>query len=676
MTTTLHTPAESGTLERLVQAPPARRPMELQPATWDAEARTIEVCWTTGARGARFDWATGEEIEEELATGPGNVRLDRLNAGAPVLDTHARHNLAAQIGVVVPGSARMQGGRGIALVRLSDRPELASIVADIVAGTIRNLSVGYRVHIYEIERRPGQPALYRATDWEPVEISFVPVPFDAGAQVRSGGDGGTPCRLRGASQEHDMEDDENETGAGITTREATPARSTPKKRRYRAATPQQTMTWLREAESLGGAVLTRARELLELNDRDEISIETIGSELLKAAGEHQRLRTVGVFAAAPDMGHSTFDNPQFHSRSIGDAIYARLSGRTPTDSAREFMHMSLVDMAGDMLARAGHRDVRRMSAVQILDAASWNQRGGGAGNWMASRGGGMHTTSDFPQLLQGAGERYLIEVFAAMGSPIKQVARKRTAGDFRPLTGIQLSGFGTLPKVVESGEIKHGTFSERANSYRVETFAKIFGLTRQAIINDDLGAFGDPLRLMARAAAETEASILAGLINDNPDMSDGTALFHSDHGNLAGSGAAPDVTTLGTARLAIRKQMDLDGVTPLNLAPRYILTGAERETAIEALLTTTTIPTSTSDANPFAGKLTPLVDPRLAAAPWYLFADPAAAPVIEYAYLSGYEGPQLETKDGWDTLGTQFRVVLDFGAGLVDHRGAYKNPGA
>lgn len=682
MSTTLRSspkaPGASAHMERLVQAAPATRPVELQPASWNADARTIDVCWTTGARGARFDWSIGEEIEEELATGPRNVRLDRLNAGAPVLDTHARGNLAAQIGIVVPGSARMHGGRGFATLRLSDRPELASIVNDIAAGIIRNLSVGYRVHVYEIERRPGQPALYRATDWEPTEISFVPVPFDAGAQVRTGSAGTMPCRLRTTSREFYMQDEDNGVDAGTT--EAPAQRNENRsgaRRRYRAATASQAMTWLQEAESLGAAVLERARSLIDQNERDEISPETIGRELLRAAGEEQRLRTGGIspaaFSGTVGGGDRTFDNPDFYGRAIGDAIFSRLSGKAPNDAAREFMGMSLVQIAGDMLTRAGNRDVRRMNDAQILDMAM-SQRAG-SGGWISSRGAGMHTTSDFPQLLQGAGERFLMEVFAAMGSPIKQVARKRMAADFRPLTGIQLSGFGKLEKVLEGGEIKSGTFSERANSYRVETFAKKVSLSRQAIINDDLGAFGDPLRLMARAAAEYEAATLADLLNDNPVLSDNVALFHADHGNLAGSGAAPDVTTLGAARLAIRKQMDLDGETPLNLAPRYILAGAERETALEQLLVATTVPTSSTDANPFAGKLMPLVDPRLAAAPWYLFADPAAAPVIEYAYLSGYEGPQLETKDGWDVLGTEFRVVLDFGAGLVDHRGAYKNPG-
>lgn len=186
----------------------------------------------------------------------------------------------------------------------------------------------------------------------------------------------------------------------------------------------------------------------------------------------------------------------------------------------------------------------------------------------------------------------------------------------------------------------------------------------------------DPVRIMARAAAETEASLLAELVNSNPSMSDSTAIFHASHGNLAASGGVPSVLALDAARLAMRSQKDLDGVTPVGAAPKFILSSPRFETTIEMLIASTITPNQVQEVNPFAGKLEPLVDPRLAELPWYLFADPASAPVLEYAYLEGNDGPQVEMKEGWETLGTSWRVYMDFGGGLVDWRGAYKNPGS
>ena len=177
-------------------------------------------------------------------------------------------------------------------------------------------------------------------------------------------------------------------------------------------------------------------------------------------------------------------------------------------------------------------------------------------------------------------------------------------------------------------------------------------------------------------AAEEEAQAFAELININPVMGDSKALCHSGHGNLAAAGAAPDVTTLDAARLAMRSQKDADGVTPLAAAPKYILASPKRETAIEQLLVATVSPTQATDTNPFHGKLEPLIDPRIDADPWYLFADPAGLPVLEHAYLEGRSGPEVFMKEGWDVDGTEFKVRLDFGAAAVDFHGAYKNPGA
>jgi hypothetical protein len=78
--------------------------------------------------------------------------------------------------------------------------------------------------------------------------------------------------------------------------------------------------------------------------------------------------------------------------------------------------------------------------------------------------------------------------------------------------------------------------------------------------------------------------------------------------------------------------------------------------------------------------LTVLVDPRLdkSAEPfaWSLFADPAVTPVFEASELSGYEGPRVESRTGFDVMGMEWRVFWFLGADAVDSRVAWKNPGA
>lgn len=150
-----------------------------------AASDTLEVIWSTGAQVRRYDWWEGEEFYESLDL--AGADLTRLNAGAPVLDSHAAMGLNSVIGVVE--RAWVDGQEGRAEIRLSQRPELAGLRADIAAGILRNVSIGYAIH--EIERTPaqrkGEPDQVRVTRFEPLEISLVSVPADAGAQVRRDG---------------------------------------------------------------------------------------------------------------------------------------------------------------------------------------------------------------------------------------------------------------------------------------------------------------------------------------------------------------------------------------------------------------------------------------------------------------------------------------------------------
>lgn len=172
----------------------------------EGDDMTIDVIWTTGAtvQRRRYEgWDDVVEYDEELVVTPGAVRMDRLNAGAPFLDSHRSWGLESVVGAVLPGTARIEGGQGFARVRLTSAPDAAPIVQRIMDGTVSAVSVGYRVHRYDITKAQGQRELWRAIDWEPMEISAVAMPADPGAHIR-GADGApgttrsetlTPCLL-------------------------------------------------------------------------------------------------------------------------------------------------------------------------------------------------------------------------------------------------------------------------------------------------------------------------------------------------------------------------------------------------------------------------------------------------------------------------------------------------
>jgi hypothetical protein len=151
----------------------------------DEKQRTFDVLWTAGAEVARMDWYTGQRYIEVLEVSDKAIRLDRLQSGrAPVLDSHSRWSLDNVMGIVEKGSVRVEKGQGHARVRLSARDDISGIVSDIRDGIIANISPGYVTHAYREEMK--QDKLYRiATDWEPMEISFVPVGADPDAGRRS-----------------------------------------------------------------------------------------------------------------------------------------------------------------------------------------------------------------------------------------------------------------------------------------------------------------------------------------------------------------------------------------------------------------------------------------------------------------------------------------------------------
>jgi len=370
-----------------------------------------------------------------------------------------------------------------------------------------------------------------------------------------------------------------------------------------------------------------------------------------------------IRTAQPAVVAAGYDDPMFLRGAMADAIFSRLDpSHKPGEAARPFVGRSMVRLGEEVLR------IRGIETLGLSDAAIVERA--------------LHSTSDFPLLLGDVANKVLRAMLAAAPAAIKQLCRQTTIPDFRNRYSLQIGEAPTLEKVNELGEFKSGTIAEGRESYKLDTYGRIFGIGRQALVNDNLGAFSDIGRLFAASAAQFEAQFIVDLLTANaglgPVMSDTKKLFDAAHGNLAGSGGAISDTTLSAARLALRSQKGLDGKTPLDIAAKFLVVPAALETTAEKYLASI-YPAQASNVNPFAGRLTLVVDPRLdakSATRWYVAADPNLVPSIEYAYLSGQEGVQVETRAGFEVDGIQIRARLDFGAGALDFRGIYANPGA
>ncbi len=662
--------------------PLASRLLEIQSV--DQEARTVEVVWSTGAAVRRWDWDRWRYYDESLSMDAAHCDLSRLNNGAPVLNTHQQWDLGSQLGVVE--RAWLVAGEGRAILRFSRREDVEPYWQDIADKIIRNISVGYIVRAYEITEREGQTPEYRAVDWQPTEISFVPVPADAGAGTRSASrpdDAPTfPVQYRDAGKAADTVAEGGQQAAAseqsVTTETRqeeptmTPEELEAKLQQERKAAAQaenvrqgqirnmlQHYTWLPEEFH---------RSLL---DDPAVSLVDAKSRLLdKLAerGDQQQERS--------HVNYETLrDETETRRQRMIDAIMVR-AGVMPAakagDAVREYRGMNMADLAAECVRAAGGK-TRGLTKHEIVSAAL------GGGEYV--RSAGMHSTSDFPILLSSVINRTLREAYANVQQTWLPLSRKTVAPDFREMTEVSMGDFPDLVALGEGGEYKAGTIKEYASGWKLGTFARKIAITRQALINDDLQAFSRLPLLIAQAAARTQNNLAWDIIIKNRNCKlDNKALFHADHKNLNTVVAALDVSTLSNARKALRKQKSSDGA-PLNLEAAFLIVGSNNETAAEMVLANVT-PRNASDVNPFANKLTPIVEPRLddlvAGNDFFLAVNPAQSPVdlLLHAFLEGQEGLYTETKQTTDVDGVEMVARMDFGVCAGDYRGIYRQAGA
>jgi len=516
-----------------------------------------------------------------------NADLSRL-IGAPVLDGHLAASTRNQLGVVTAAEISAEG-LWVKILFRSNSPA-QSVLADVQNGTLRGLSIGYTVEGWQ-DTREGGKRIRTAKKWTPIEVSIVPIPADPGAHFRKG-------------------------VIHMDTDEQTIER------------PEEPPTETRAEENAEIRAIAETAGLTRAWADEQIDAETPLDEVRRAALRAMQTRSAET-APRTARARITQDHtdPAVLIERAGEALYARSHPDHELSApARQFAGMTLPELARDVLHRHGV-STTAMTADTLVTRA-------------------LTTTSDYPEILGNAMGRTLRRAYDAAPSGARQLARQTTAKDFRAKKSIMMGAAPTLNKVLENGEYEYGTIDESAESYKVETFGKIFGVSRQAQVNDNLGAFDRVSEKMGAAAKAFEASQIASQIVSNPKLSDGKNVFdaaaHSNQSASSGSTVASITADLNTARLAMRRQKGLAG-EPINVTPKFVLVPPELETAMEQAISTVQA-TKTSDTNPFAS-LALIVDPRLTnASQWYLAADPSQIDGLEYAYLEGTPGPQIETK--------------------------------
>lgn len=607
----------------------------------DTDSRTVELSFSSETPYGRW---FGDEIlchDEEC------INLERFNNGlGTVLFNHDRDAVVGHIEKVW-----LEDNRGKALVRFDTDEQSETIFQKVQSGTLQGVSVGYSIKRYEVlddkesvssNGRFKGPDTYVVTDWEPLEISIVSVPADATVGVG-----------RSAEEIHTSIDTQEETKrmdekAIVTTEEV---KSTP----VETGITQEDLQKAMEQERKRTSEITALFRDFDVEGADEAIVMGVSVDEARAMVMDQlRARNKGVTVT---MGEAESD--KFRA-AAQDAVLmaAGIPVADAAPGANELRGHSLVELARESLQREG------------LQA--------NFGDNMELARQAINSTSTFPAIMSNLANKSVMTGFNEAETTFQIWAGKGSNRDFKEAARVALSEAGNLELVPEGGQFPHDSLGEASARTKVATYGKLFSLTRQAIINDDLGLFSKIATKYGSAAKRLVNKMVYAQLTGNVKMQDNVALFDAKHGNVATTGEALSVKAIAKAITAMRRQKGITGEATLNITPKYLVVPPELEvTAYQIVNSTAAVDGVNSGVvNPYKGRFVVVADAELTDPDaWYLVADATQHDTIEVTYLNGVETPRLETRQGFDVDGIEYKVAFDCGVSALDFRGVYRNAG-
>jgi len=254
------------------------------------------------------------------------------------------------------------------------------------------------------------------------------------------------------------------------------------------------------------------------------------------------------------------------------------------------------------------------------------------------------------------------------------------------VTSYRITGGGSFTEVGPNGELKFIDLGEQSYTNQAHTYGQIFGLDRQAMINDDLGAFMRVPTMFGRNAQRLKDHLFFSVMLDTI----GTVYTSANGNYFTGADSALSSESIGTAERYLIEQTDDNG-HPIVISGRYLLVPPALGYVARELYTSANIVAgggSTKDRQPsgnvWQGSFEPIISPYVSNANylnsdtmWFLFADPADVAVYEICYLNGVETPTIEQGElDFQNLGIAWRAFIDVGVREQDYRGAVKSLGA
>lgn len=647
-----------------------RAAASMAPSSYSPADNSIGVLWQTGAIMAQYgqypDFDNAQKYgayDVQLAMTPEACNLDRLNDHAPFLDNHVDFSNRHVVGKIVPGSAKLVNGQGVARVVLSTAAGDADLVTKLATGIIANVSVGATIRQYTRVDTPednrARP-LFRADSWEPFEISAVPLGADPGAHTFAKAQEPVPMTTvhAPAVDETEIRRAERERCDAIRHRFGLLAKRTDD-------TAEKATN-----DRLLASLLDSGASVAEANNKVLERMAEMDAKFGVQPAQATQLRSGRV-----EIGRTEF---QARGAAAEACLMARAGLRADVpDSengyARFYRGKSLGRIAEDTLRLCGH-DVDGLSENDVADFAI--RRLGRSDEayleFMRVRAsGGAVSIDNLPYLLANTANKSLrlgqaqapitFKTWAKQGEPLK---------DYKTASHVLLSDMADLEELPEGATPRAGDMTESNVNIRLKDYAKRIPITRIAIVNDDLSGFTRvPMEFGKSADRKQNTLAYAKLIETGNYTSANT-----------GTAGAPSSTTLSELRAKMRRRVAL-GATgntdrSLNYSPKILIVPPEHETAALALKATLNPQTTTDAKDQQFADLVVVTDAALTnASKWYVAADPNEYEGVLYNYLAGENGVVLDTFYSQENGNLIVQARLAFTVNVVDSKALGYNAG-
>lgn len=653
------------------------------PATLDEETRSVEVVGATETPVEVFDYERLEIVNEILLMDGCEMPATRQ---VPLLDTHWRTDSKGVIGSYRNMTVSDEGLVGRAFFSIAQEAEGPYV--KMKEGHLTDFSVGYRVissmwvpadQTAKIGGRSYEGPIKITTRWRVKELSICPIAADEMAKTRAAwqpehdtknittGENNMNKKLRELLEQRGLSADASEDEAwGFFLRMNT--------------------DFVNEKKLDAGEDLDSARAEGQRLERERVDEITAWGERLGCEDEAKRLIKEGVLIDEARKALLKLDL----SKTDGPGQHKNIEvGQDERDKFRGAAQDAMLIRSG-ILIKDPHAGARDLAGYSLREVARECLRISGIkspANPLEMVGRAM-MTGDFQNILANVANKSIFAGWESAEETWDVWCGVGSVPDFKTNYLPRVSETEGLDEIPDGMPYDYGKRIDATESFAIATYGKLFAITRQAIINDDLGALTDIPMAHGEAAKRKIGDVAYAVLTSNSAMGDGVALFAAGHSNLAGAGAAPGTSTIAAGILAMKKQKDLQGLRTLNIRPQFFIATAALEGSSEIFFRSgnfsdsDTIATDSSLAstrvNPYAGAyFTRVYEPRLddnSATEWYLAA--AKGKTVNVYFLNGVQLPYLESKNGWDVDGVEYKVRLDCGAKAVDWKGLYKNAGA